>query len=116
MFCYNNPMNKDELIKFCLLNSDSILTYPFSDKKYDNLPVIRHKSNNKWFALIFLQDNILYVNLKCNPIDAEILRDNHPYITPAWHMNKSHWNKVDVNKTPKKLLKNLIQESFNLTK
>lgn len=116
MFCYNNPMNKDELIKFCLLNSDSILTYPFSDKKYDNLPVIRHKSNNKWFALIFLQDNILYVNLKCNPIDAEILRDNHPYITPAWHMNKSHWNKVDVNRAPKKLLKNLIQESFNLTK
>lgn len=116
MFCYNNPMNKDELIKFCLLNSDSILTYPFSDKKYDNLPVIRHKSNNKWFALIFLQDNILYVNLKCNPIDAEILRDNHPYITPAWHMNKSHWNKIDVNRAPKKLLKNLIQESFNLTK
>lgn len=109
-------MNKDELIKFCLINSDSVLSYPFSDKKYDNLPVIRHKSNNKWFALIFLQDNILYVNLKCNPIDAEILRDNHPYITPAWHMNKSHWNKVDVNKAPKKLLKNLIQESFNLTK
>ena len=109
-------MNKDELIKFCLINSDSVLSYPFSDKKYDNLPVIRHKSNNKWFALIFLQDNILYVNLKCNPIDAEILRDNHPYIMPAWHMNKSHWNKVDVNKTPKKLLKKLIEASYNLTK
>ena len=109
-------MNKDELIEFCLINKEAVLTYPFSDEKYEKTPVIRHKTNNKWFALIFVQNGTLFVNLKCNPIDAEILRDNHPYITPAWHMNKSHWNKVDVNRAPKKLLKNLIQESFNLTK
>ncbi|HIT54822.1 TPA: MmcQ/YjbR family DNA-binding protein [Candidatus Galligastranaerophilus intestinigallinarum] len=109
-------MNKEELINFCLIDKDSLLSFPFSDKKYGLIPVIRHKSNKKWYALIFIQENTLYINLKCNPIDAEILRDNHPYITPAWHMNKSHWNKVDVNKAPKKMLKNLILESFNLTK
>lgn len=109
-------MNKDELIEFCLINKEAVLTYPFSDEKYEKTPVIRHKTNNKWFALIFDQNGTLFVNLKCNPIDAEILRDNHPYIMPAWHMNKSHWNKVDVNKTPKKLLKKLIEASYNLTK
>ena len=109
-------MNKDELIEFCLINKEAVLTYPFSDEKYEKTPVIRHKTNNKWFALIFVQSGTLFVNLKCNPIDAEILRDNHPYIMPAWHMNKSHWNKVDVNKTPKKLLKKLIEASYNLTK
>lgn len=109
-------MNKDELIEFCLINNEAVLTYPFSDEKYEKTPVIRHKTNNKWFALIFVQNGTLFVNLKCNPIDAEILRDNHPYIMPAWHMNKSHWNKVDVNKTPKKLLKKLIEASYNLTK
>ena len=109
-------MNKDELIEFCLINKEAVLTYPFSDEKYEKTPVIRHKTNNKWFALIFIQNGTLFVNLKCNPIDAEILRDNHPYIMPAWHMNKSHWNKVDVNKTPKKLLKKLIEASYNLTK
>mgnify|MGYP005779201029 CR=1 FL=1 len=109
-------MNKDELIEFCLINKEAVLTYPFSDEKYEKTPVIRHKTNNKWFALIFVQNGTLFVNLKCNPIDAEILRDNHPYIMPAWHMNKSHWNKVDVNKTPKKLLKKLIEASYNLTK
>ena len=109
-------MNKDELIEFCLINKEAVLTYPFSDEKYEKTPVIRHKTNNKWFALIFVQNGTLFVNLKCNPIDAEILRDNHPYIMPAWHMNKSHWNKVDVNKTPKKLLKKLIESSYNHTK
>ena len=109
-------MNKDELIEFCLINKEAVLTYPFSDEKYEKTPVIRHKTNNKWFALIFVQNGTLFVNLKCNPIDAEILRDNHPYIMPAWHMNKSHWNKVDVNKTPKKLLKKLIEASYKLTK
>lgn len=109
-------MNKDELIEFCLINKEAVLTYPFSDEKYEKTPVIRHKTNNKWFALIFVQNGTLFVNLKCNPIDAEILRDNHPYIMPAWHMNKSHWNKIDVNKTPKKLLKKLIEASYNLTK
>lgn len=109
-------MNKDELIEFCLINKEAVLTYPFSDEKYEKTPVIRHKTNKKWFALIFVQNGTLFVNLKCNPIDAEILRDNHPYIMPAWHMNKSHWNKVDVNKTPKKLLKKLIEASYNLTK
>lgn len=109
-------MNKDELIEFCLINKEAVLTYPFSDEKYEKTPVIRHKTNSKWFALIFVQNGTLFVNLKCNPIDAEILRDNHPYIMPAWHMNKSHWNKVDVNKTPKKLLKKLIEASYNLTK
>ncbi len=108
-------MNVEELIELCLMHKESVLTYPFCKQKYGNLPVIRHKTNNKWFALIFIQNNILYINLKCKPIDAEILRDNYSAIKPAWHMNKSHWNKIDVNKISKTLLKNLIKESYNLT-
>lgn len=109
-------MNQDKLIKKCLISEDAIETYPFSDKKYGKLPVIRHKSNNKWFALIFYLEKTLYINLKCKPHDSAILRDLYPFITQGWHMNKSHWIKVNVNKTPDDLLYELIKTSFELTK
>lgn len=110
-------MNKEELVKLCLINKDAIETYPFKDDKYKNITtVMRHKSNEKWFALIFYLDNILYINLKCNPSDAAILKLEYPFITPAWHMNKKHWIKVDTTKAPKDILNALIKESFNLTK
>lgn len=109
-------MNKDELIKFCLINDDAICDYPWKDNKYKHIPVIRNKRNKKWFALIFELDNILYINLKCNPYDSWILQDQYSYITPAWHMNKAHWIKIEIEKVPKNLLKSLINDSFNLIK
>lgn len=109
-------MNKDELTKLCLKYKDAIETYPFKDKSYSKYAVIRHKNNNKWFALIFFLDDTLYLNLKCNPIDASILRDTYPFVTEGWHMNKMHWNKVDVNNTPIELLERMIKTSYELTK
>jgi len=108
-------MNEEELIKKCLINDEAILTYPFKDKKYDSMPVIRHKTNRKWFALIYYFENELCVNLKCPPVDCEILRDNYSFIYPAWHMNKSRWNRIIVNKAPDDLLDRLILTSYNLT-
>ena len=46
-------MNKDDVVKACLITKDAIETYPFKDKTYSEYAVIRHKSNNKWFALVF---------------------------------------------------------------
>ncbi len=107
-------MDKKELLKYCLANEDSAETYPFKD--YPEMAVIRHKSNNKWFALIFYLNKKLYVNLKCNPWDAAVLRDEYPYVKPAWHMNKVHWNTVDVAVADKDVLKQMIENSFELTK
>lgn len=108
-------MNKDELIKRCIISADAIETYPFKDKTNSEYAVMRHKSNGKWFALIFHLDKKLCINLKCKPIDGAILRDNYKFITPAWHMNKAHWIKVEVNKSPLDLLDNIIKNSFELT-
>lgn len=113
---YNKYMNKSELIKTCLISDDAIETYPFKDDKYGEIPILRHKSNGKWFALIFYLDKKLCINLKCDPHHSAILRDLYPFITPAWHMNKVHWIKVEVDKTPVDMLKELIEESFELTK
>lgn len=108
-------MKKDTLVKLCLDFEDAIETYPFKDKTYEQYAVIRHKNNNKWFALIFYLEEKLFINLKCSPIDSAILRDEYDFITPAWHMNKTHWIKIDIEKVPEDLLKNLILNSYNLT-
>ena len=106
-------MDEKELIKLCLKDKDAVLTYPFKEE-YD-YPVLRHKSNNKWFGLIFYLDKKLYINLKSTPVDSAFLRDMYDFITPAWHMNKTHWIKVDIEKVPKDLLEDLILASFELT-
>lgn len=108
-------MNKKDLVKLCLTFDDAVETYPFKDKTYEQYAVIRHKSNNKWFALIFYLEDKLYINLKSNPVNSAILRDEYSFITPAWHMNKTHWIKVDIENTPKDILMSLIEESFHLT-
>ncbi len=110
-------MNEHELIKRCLISEDAIVTYPFSDKRYCQLPVLRHRSNNKWFALIFRLNDILYINLKAEPETVFILKDQYPEaISPAWHMNKDHWCKIDVNKIKSDILDAIIKRSFDITK
>ena len=59
-------MNKKELIKLCLNFEDAIDSYPFGEEHV----VLRHKSNKKWFGLIFNINKKLCINLKCNPIDS----------------------------------------------
>lgn len=113
--CKGVFMDKNDLIKRCLIFQDAVETYPFKDKTYDEYAVLRHKTNGKWFGLVFYLNNRLCINLKCNPVDSAILRDEYKFITPAWHMNKTHWILVDVNKSPKDLLDALIKESFELT-
>ena len=108
-------MDKSDLIKRCLEYEDAVESYPFKEKIYSEYAVLRHKSNGKWFGLVFYLNNRLCINLKCNPVDSAILRDEYEFITPAWHMNKTHWIMVDVNKSPKDLLDALIKVSFELT-
>lgn len=109
-------MNKKKLVEYCLISDDSVETYPFKDKTNEQYAVLRHKNNKKWYALIFHLDKKLCINLKCDPVHSAILRDTYPFITPAWHMNKTHWIMLNVNKTPISLIEELIRESFELTK
>ena len=52
------------------------------------------KVSGKMFALVDLNDDPLRLNLKCDPVRAEMLRENHPAIQPGYHMNKRHWNTI----------------------
>ena len=58
----------------------------------------------------------LAVNLKCDPDLAADLRALHPEIRPGWHMNKRHWNTVELasDTLSRELALKLIDHSWEL--
>jgi predicted DNA-binding protein (MmcQ/YjbR family) len=71
------------------------------------------KVMGKVIALCSLND-FQSINLKCNPEKAIELREEYSGIIPGYHMNKALWNTVYFNQIPVKLLKELIQHSYEL--
>jgi predicted DNA-binding protein (MmcQ/YjbR family) len=55
------------------------------------------------------------VNLKCDPEKAVTLREQYPEILPGYHMNKKHWNTVEVHGSlGDQLLRSLIDHSYDM--
>lgn len=56
-----------------------------------------------------------WMNLKCDPNEALILRDMFDAVIPGYHMNKEHWNTVVLNGSiPSGEIERMIDNSFNL--
>ncbi len=109
-------MTRRELIDYCLTYPDTYEDYPF-DKLAgapDSWALIRHKCNKKSFAFIFERGG-LCVNLKCEPLRADFLRQLYSGVTPAYHMNKEHWNTVRPDEVPEEELYSMIEQSHRLT-
>lgn len=69
------------------------------------------------FALIDIMNDKLYINLKCDPMKADILRSVYESVIPGWHMNKTHWNTVYIDDdVPKQELYDMIAHSYDLIK
>ena len=70
------------------------------------------KVAGKIFCLTDLEGD-LSVNLKNDPQKNEVLRDRYQAVKPGYHMNKLHWNTVEINNTiPDDIIKQLIDESY----
>jgi len=112
-------MTKRELINICLEFPDVYEDYPFDllTETPDAWTVMRHKVNKKGFAHIYSAGGQPIINLKCNPFEADMLRQAFESITAAYHMNKEHWNGVNPNgDVPLEMLRGLIKNSYELTK
>lgn len=60
-------------------------------------------------------DDFTGINLKCDPEKAIELREGYLGIVPGYHMNKKHWNTVEVHSdVDLPLLFELINHSYNL--
>ena len=69
---------------------------------------------DKMFALTGLKGD-LSVNLKCEPEKALELRELYPFVHPGFHMNKKHWNTIDIfASTDDLLVKQWIDDSYKL--
>ncbi|WP_020675894.1 MmcQ/YjbR family DNA-binding protein [Geopsychrobacter electrodiphilus] len=73
------------------------------------------KVGGKMFALVGTDEIPLRLNLKCDPIKAEILREIYPTILPGYHMNKRHWNTVILDGSiPATEIRSMIDDSYAL--
>ena len=55
------------------------------------------------------------VTLKADPDLAEFLRGQYPGIRPGYHMNKRHWNTLDMDGTLKgAMVTELVRHSYDL--
>ena len=77
--------------------------------------VLVFKVGGKMFALAALDEVPTTVNLKCDPDLALDLRDRYEQVTPGYHMNKKHWNTVEIETgIPDAELRKMIDHSYDL--
>ena len=111
-------MTRRELIGFCLTFPAVYEDYPFDDIiDAGAWTVMRHRTNRKGFAHIYERNGKLCVNHKCEPLEADFLRQAFADVTPAYHMNKVHWNTVTLGgDVPEDELKRMVERSYGLIK
>ena len=101
-------MNIEEYRDYCIIKSGVTEGFPF------NKSTLVFKVMGKMFALTDV-DVFESINLKCNPERAIELREQYEGINPGYHMNKKHWNTVNVKSdVPTDLLLSLIDDSYKL--
>src|SRR3989449_3238418 len=77
--------------------------------------VVVFKVAGKMFALASLDDVPATANLKCDPDLALELRDRYEQVQPGYHMNKKHWNTVEIDTgIPDAELCKMIDHSYGL--
>jgi predicted DNA-binding protein (MmcQ/YjbR family) len=83
--------------------------YPFGEG------VAVFKVGGRMFALVSLEGDPGYVNLKCDPALALDLRARYPAVRPGYHQDKRHWNTVDLDGSiDDEELREMIDHSYAL--
>ncbi|MBO2516365.1 MAG: DNA-binding protein [Clostridiales bacterium] len=78
---------------------------------------IRYHIGGKMFAAILLDDDNrpFYINLKLEPVEGELMRQQYMDIIPGYYSNKQHWNSVLADgDIPDDLLKHWLDRSYEL--
>jgi predicted DNA-binding protein (MmcQ/YjbR family) len=102
-------MDLAEFREYCLTKPGASEETPFGPD------VLVFKVGGKMFALAALDEVPLTVNLKCDPDLALDLRDRYEQVRPGYHMNKKHWNTVEIeSEIPDADLRNMIDHSYQL--
>ncbi len=102
-------INLEILRKYCSQKRGVTEDFPFDDETM----VI--KVGRKMFLLVNITRKPLHMNLKCDPLVAEGLRDRYKSVLPGYHMNKRHWNTIILDGTvPDNVICSMIDDSYDL--
>ena len=102
-------MDLEEFREYCLAKGGVTEGTPFGET------VLVFKVAGKIFALAALDEIPATVNLKCDPDLALELRDRYEQVRPGYHMNKKHWNTVELDSgIPDVELRKMIDHSYEL--
>lgn len=106
-----------EIRAFCLSFPGVCEDYPFDELPgTGSTPVFRHRQSGKIFALLITHGEHVYLNLKCDPLEADILRREFKGLIPGYHMNKVHWNSIIIGSdVPAHEIRRQIENSYDLT-
>ena len=102
-------MNGEEARKYFLSRPEAIEDFPF---RFD---IHVFKIRKKMFGTLSYRDRTGYINLKCDPEEAMVLRDVFEAVRPGYHMNKAHWNTVTLDGSiPSGEIERMIDRSYGL--
>ena len=102
-------MTSAALRRCCLGLAGAVEEFPFGPENSV------FKVGGKIFALSPLRARPLRVSLKCEPGLAEQLRASYPAIGPGYHLNKRHWNTIQLDGSiPDAMIREMIEDSYDL--
>lgn len=102
-------MTLEDIRSYCLSKKGVIEDFPFDDK------TLVFKVGSKMFGLTNIKSSSLAISLKCDPILAAALREEFAAIKPGYHLNKKHWNTIDIDGSiPEDKIYSLIDLSYDL--
>jgi len=95
--------------KILLSKPESFKDFPFGPD------VAVFKVKGKMYATLSINNNVVNMNLKCDPDRAAALRDVYEAVIPGYHMNKLHWNTIILDGSiSKNEIKKMIDHSYAL--
>lgn len=101
-------MNFEDVRQFCLSQKGVTESFPFGED------TLVFKVMDKMFCLGGLEPPFS-INLKCDPEKVVELREQYEYVLPGYHMNKKHWNTIDLDQhVNQDLVEEWILDSYNL--
>ena len=102
-------MHLESLREYCLSKPEATEDMPFGED------VLVFRVGGKMFALAPLDEIPATANLKCDPDLALEFRDRYEQVRPGYHMNKKHWNTVEIDTgMPDTELRKMIDHSYEL--
>jgi len=102
-------MDLEAFREYCLKKPHVTEGMPFGET------VLVFKVAGKMFALASLDEIPATANLKCDPDRALELRDRYEQVRPGYHMNKKHWNTIEIDSgLPDVEIRKMIDHSYDL--